>query len=794
MVRSFTFILLFVSSITSFSQEADTAQYAEVRNLVAFYEYMLNTVGANKSYTRDKEVVIRESYKKIFQSGDVQIEDDLMDDRTVITNKDVTAYLRDVDFFFQDIRFDFSDIIISHSERPNGEKYFLAEFESSINGITLEGNPYKRNGKRFLEVNINEQDSDLKIVSIYSTKMSREKELINWWNSLSFGWISIFEKLVPFDSINNEVLLKIASIDSLDLSGNQFILDLEPLSALKDLVYLDISDSKIDELNAIRYAAQLKGLKANNTLIKDISVLQYFEGLKELEIANTAVTDITVLTKTKSLVSLNLSNTQPGSFEALSHLKNLKTLNLSGTPVTSLAVLGKIEIENLDVSQTPLSTTAYFTNIPALKSVNLSETQITDLKGLKGHPTIECIAINKTVISDLSPLEENVALRKVYADFTSIKKEQAASFMAGKPQVVVVTNSQELETWWTALSGKWKSTLSAAFGKEPKTKEELVRLINIDSLSLADQGLSNSSPLINFGRLNYLDISGNSFANLDFLEEITSLKTLKAESIPTIEISGVRYASGLEWISFKNTHIDTIEPLYTLNKLSYLDLSSSNILEIDIKSLLDVNAEIVVIYNTSALVVWYDTLSIDWKGQFSLENVDAISLHRLTQSRTLTINHAPISSLKPLQAFINLRDITLVNVRLSSLSELSTHTKLESITYENGPLRTLEGIANLKNLKHLDVSNTAIEDLRPIETMVSLQKLDCSGTSIKNFKGISKLVNLEEIDASNTRVWKLTRLYGLNKLKKLICYNTRLSQPDIDDFKVTFKDCEITFY
>lgn len=794
MIRSLTIILLLFFSISSYSQETDTTQYAEVRNLVAFYEYMLNTVGSSKSYTRDKEVVIRESYKKIFKNNDVQIEDDLLDDRTVITNKDVTAYLRDVDFFFQDISFDFSDINISDSERPNGEKYFVAEFESTINGISLEGDPYKKTGKRFIEVNINEVDSDLKIVSIYSTKMSREKELSNWWNSLSFGWISIFENLVPFDSINNDVLLKIASIDSLDLSGNQFILDIEPLSALKDLVYLDISDSKIDELNSIRYAARLKGLKANNTLIKDISVLQYFEGLKQLEIANTSVTDITVLTKTKSLVSLNLSRIKPSSYEALSHLKELKTLNLSGTDITSLAVLGKIAIESLDVSQTPLTTTAYFTNIPELKSVDLSETEITDLKGFKDHAAIESIAINKTIVNDLSPLEKNKSVKKIYADFSGIQKEQAATFMINNPGVVVITNSQELENWWTTLPAQWKKTLSDAFGKEPKSKEELVRLINLDSLNLSGQGLSTSAPLKNFSRLTSLNISGNAFSDLDFLSEMPSLKTFKAEDIPSLRIAGVGQLSGVEWISFKNSGVDNIKPLHSLNKLTYLDLSGTETTEDDVKSLLDSNAEITIIYNTSSLLDWYNSLSKDWKSQFNLKDANEESLHKLTQSRSLTINNAPIGSLDALGAFINLRTITLINVRLISLSELNTHAKLESITYENGPLQTLEGITSLKNLKHLDVSNTAVDDLRPIETMTSLKKLDFSGTGIKNFKGISELINLEEIDASNTGVWKLTRLYGLNKLKKLVCYNTRLSQSDIDDFKVTFQECDITYY
>ena len=72
----------------------------KVKDVVAFFELLLNTLGSNSTSARDKEIVITESYAKIFRDDKVQVEDDLDENRSVITNKDIVAYLKDVDFFF----------------------------------------------------------------------------------------------------------------------------------------------------------------------------------------------------------------------------------------------------------------------------------------------------------------------------------------------------------------------------------------------------------------------------------------------------------------------------------------------------------------------------------------------------------------------------------------------------------------------------------------------------------------------------------------------------------------------
>ena len=82
-----------------------------------------------------KEVLITESYSKIFRDSKVQIEDDLDEARDVITNKDVVAYLKDVDFFFQDVRFEFVIEHIEQGTNGKGETFYKVSTTRNLNHV-----------------------------------------------------------------------------------------------------------------------------------------------------------------------------------------------------------------------------------------------------------------------------------------------------------------------------------------------------------------------------------------------------------------------------------------------------------------------------------------------------------------------------------------------------------------------------------------------------------------------------------------------------------------------------------
>jgi hypothetical protein len=194
---------------------------AKVKDIIAFLEYVLNTLGSSETPSRDKDVLITESYTKIFRDAKVQVEDDLDENRKVITNKDVVAYLKDVDFFFADVKFEFTIDNIKGSTNANGTYFYKVSTRRNLKGTTTDGKPINNTIPRFIEVNYNPNDQDLKIVSIYTKEFDEKEAFTKWWNELSYEWHAIFmRRLNLTDSVTLDDIRNVAAIEALDLSNN----------------------------------------------------------------------------------------------------------------------------------------------------------------------------------------------------------------------------------------------------------------------------------------------------------------------------------------------------------------------------------------------------------------------------------------------------------------------------------------------------------------------------------------------------------------------------------------------
>lgn len=790
-----SFLLIAFLPKSVLAQASDSSRYDEVRGLINFYQYMLNTVGDAKTPARDKEVIITDSYQKIFQNNHVQIEDDLSSDRSAIVNKDVSAYLRDVDFFFQKVKFTFDGIKVTSGDRPDGTTYYTAQFIEQIDGVSIDASPYKTAINRFVEINLDESNYDLKIVSVYTTKVSRDKELRNWWESLSYEWTKIFKAYVPFNEINKATLEKIAAIDSLNLSGNQLISDITPLIALKDLRYLNLNDTRVSDLSPLRYAAFLKQLNVANTQVQDISILQYFEGLRKLNVSNNRVSDIKSIEKLQLLEDLNLSGTQVYQFSIIKGLTELKSLNLSQTNFGDMTQLsGLSKLQQLVISRSGVINLNGIRGCSSLISLDISETAVKDLAPVSALKQLEEIRINQTSVSELIPLSGLTKLKRVYADYSGVTEASAGAFMKKNPKAIVFINSEKILDWWNVLEANWKELLSKKMGTKKPSREQLIKLLNTDSLDLSNELLVNSAPLKKFKRLSYLNVSKNLFSDLSFTVEIAELQVLVAQRLPITNCAGLELNKQLLQLDLSESQVSDISHLSSLSKLQLVNLDQTNVSESGILEMIQNNPGSIVIYQTDALMSWWEDLSGNWKQAFGLKKIDAFSLHQLTQSAKVSVNNLPVTSLEALQKFRVLRELELSNTGIASLAELSNHISIEKLTCKNGPLIDLKGVEHLYQLKSIDISNTAVKDLKPLFQLDALTEINCSGTNLKRLSGLSQLKNLQILNISNTRVWQLERLYDIRSLKSLVCYNTRIRDTKIAEFKSQIPECEVTYY
>src|SRR6478736_1081847 len=301
-----------VSEPAPAKEKADpAASEKRVKDIVTFLEFVLNTLGNGNTSTRDKDVLISESYSKIFRDAKVQIEDDLDDERGVVTNKDVVAYLKDINFFFRDVKFEFTIDKIDQGTTSGNNNFYKVSLHRNLSGTTVDSKAVNNSIPRFIEVNFNPKDQDLKIVSIYTHEINEKDALRNWWSQLSYEWQTVFKKKINVtDTASLSDIKRIAAIEELSLSNNTYIQSFEPLSQLKNLKILELSFTGINDLSPIRNLTELYELNVSNTLIKDIAPLKYSSNLKKLNISNTEVSDITLVQRMSQLNTLNLSGTK----------------------------------------------------------------------------------------------------------------------------------------------------------------------------------------------------------------------------------------------------------------------------------------------------------------------------------------------------------------------------------------------------------------------------------------------------------------------------------------------------
>jgi hypothetical protein len=795
-------VIALALTLPSFSQEVDsTAQRREVEGLVSFYKYLLNTVGSKNSSARDKEVIITQSFKKAFRDDRVQIEDDLDDDRAVVTNKDVQAYLQDVDFFFEDVRFEFEDINIEYQEGDQGLHYYKVSFNSSLSGTQIDGQGITRTQERFIEINYDEVADDLKIVSVYTTKVDRMEELRLWWDRLSLSWKELFLTKVPMqDSVSDVFLQKVASIDSLDLSGGEFFLDLNPVSELRMLKYLDMSNSSIFSMEPIRSLSELTHLDASNTVIDRLDYLRYCSNLSYLDLSHTSVKEIDILANFPELKQLNMASTEVKNFEVFSQLKNLERLDVSNTAFQNSAVLmGLDRLEEVNLGNTALSQWSEV-ELPALLQLDLSHTLIEDLGPLSKLGSLMELNLNNTKVSSLGSLNGHASLEKIQCNDTEVSDEQAAGFMSQNLRIIVLTNADQLQEWWQSLSDHWKTALRtrAQLSTNP-SQENLVRLVNTDSLDLSGENLLDGEPLARFSRLRFLDVSGNLFTNIDFASDLRLLKVFQADGLPIDDLTPLANLAELEAATIKTKTVQDIQPLSSVKSLLVLNVDENGLSDSAIVELLDTNPDLVIIYKSDTLQRWWGGLNITWKEVLSEtynlgSKPSTFDLHKMIEAEELVLENKAITDLDPTEAFIRLSSLRLLNLPIVDLCPITAQNSLKKLEVIGCPLEDIEPISLLENLQSLSVSNTSVKTLKPLKTLRMLKELDASGTNIKNLKGLAELYQLETLNLSNTRIWKLERLYEIETINTIICFNTRLRQHKVDAYKSINPDCVITYY
>ncbi len=844
---------LLCSGVVSYAQKKNTLSKEEIANyesqigqMITYLQETLNFIGDSIATAKEKETVFTESYLKIFASDKVQIEDDLDEQRQTPINKDVQAYLKDIDFFFDNATFAFNIQNVANAAKDDGTIFFKVNMTRTLTGTTITGTPVNNVRNRFVEINLDRKNNDLKIASVYTTKLNEKEELCNWWNSLTYNWKELLGKeiviadgimlsqismvnptdyivaqpvLNPLDSTvmkweeittksNIDVLFSqlkaITQRQSLDVSNNPSIFTLEPLSELTELNFLNISNTKVSDISPLRNASKLTKLIANHTEINDLSPLKYDIVLKELDVANTFVYDLSVLNALVNLEKIDFSNTLVSRFEDLSPFVALTHINASGCRVADITPVSGFEhLLCLDISQTAVVDIMPLSNLKALQSLNISGTSINNLLALSDMENLKEVSISNTRISDLTPLKPHKRISKIYCDNSGVTVTEASAFTKENPSALVIYDTKALKTWWDELPIYWKSIFAqqVKLNTDPST-EELHHIINMTALDLSgNQYLQNLIPVSRLTNLRSLNISHTEITGLTPLSGMSNLEELNVEYTYVSNLGPLENMPSLKTLNISGTPVNDLSPLANNNNIDLIVADSTSISDRHVVALKSKQPKVTVIYQTRKLNEWWSYLDDSWKDIFRNHvpykgvNPSPIELQKIVDLRDINIDtNVPVQTLEPISKFIWLEILSAGNQGLHDLLPLQNKKYLKELYLQNNPIDDLKALASDTAMQVLNVENTQVDDLASLANMQHLRIINASGTEIRSLKPLSNLQELEELLINNTSVKHLSPIEDIASLKVLKVYNTRVRNKTIQKLQEKRIDVNIVYY
>lgn len=807
MKRLVLFAILFFSCQSIFAQNneltsAEIEEYSgQIQMMVRYLEETFSFIGNPEATAQEKDIIFKESYAKIFLDDEVQIEDDLDDNRSTYINKDVQAYLKDIDFFFKDVKFTFKIDEIKPQTNENGDTYFKVTMMRTLAGHNIVGDTVNNSCKRFMEVNIDPAKKDLKIASMYTTKPNETEELRTWWNRMSAAWKlffgegqivhiyrdqvvivddSLVESTVPYDMPRLYArLTSFTKTTDVDISGNKLIHSLDPLYELSELQNFNCSNTDVDDISPIRNLNKLNRLDISNTAIKSISDLRYTNDIRVLKLANLDLDDISIIEMYTQLTDLDISGTKVTSLDSIELPQSLRYLNISNTAISDLKPIEHLEnLQLLIIDNTPV-------------------TDLTPVANLSRLNELQC---RNTNIGDLMPLKDMTHLVRIYCDNTLIDSEKAAEFKRENSGVMVIYETKALQDWWEGLPMAWKQVLASQNNTsiEP-SPEELHIIISMKSLTL-NTTFDNAAPVERLTSLERLSIEGTGITDLTPLHGLHNLKYLNLRLTNVDDLTPLENLGNLLEINIEYTKVANLAPLCNIKSLAIVKADRSSVNDEQVFKLRTAVPTVTVIYQTDSLRNWWNTLDANWRDVFrdivAMDtNPTAEQLQGVADIEEITVDtKTMITSLEPLTKLMFLKKLSIKDNHITDLSPLSSMKMLKELHIDGNALSDILALATVTSLEVLSIENTRITDLNPLENMKKLRVLDIANSSVKNIKVLAQCTTLEELDISNTSVRSLAPVANLESLKYIKAIGSRVRAKEIGKLRAARPELNILYH
>jgi Leucine-rich repeat (LRR) protein len=838
-LRSLFIVLSLIISLPLASQQeqlptADMEEYShQTEQLIEFLRETLNFIGQPGATVQEKEIIINESYLKFFQDAQVQIEDDLDENREIPINKDVQAYLKDVDFFFRQVHFSFEIEKIDQMVNQYGDLFFRVELNRQLSGVTVQGDSLNNRQKRFIEINLDPFRKELKIASIYTSGLNEREELRNWWNTMPMAWKRYFgEGVMLNDSLSFDRVFSLApegavvmrpatmirrdtvmvmGADTLSMAYQHLLHGRPPDTLLfrKDTLNVFLPDTLVTNMSQVHTILNrfTKKTEVNISYKQQFTTLEPLAQLTDLRIvdfSHTPIHDLLPLRNLNQLDAIYMSGSLVDNLTPLRYSVNIKEIYCFDTPVDDLSPLSAFrKLEKLYCFNTAVTSLDALRNLTEMIALRVGNTNVSDLEPLSNLLKLRLLDVSQTTISDLSPLANHKELQMLAFDETKVTSLEPLRDLAAL-SIIQFSNTPVSDL--SPLDGK--NTSRRIYCDNTGVGSEMaIRFMRNNQGSLVifeTEELSawwNSLPIYWKALLSEQTGKPQNPGTED-LHEIINIKRLDLSGNRFLQnLQPVGRLANLNYLSLKQTEIVDLTPLIGLNALAELDLSDTRISDLtplnSLIALEQLNIERTRVENLDPLVnlsglrlVFADNSRLDRGAveQFKLAVPHALVIFQTselqqwwknlpTMWRDIFESYVPLNTNPtPIQlhTITELRQIELEGIQFNTLEPLRKLPYLEKLVFGTTSINDLQALAANKQLTHLELPNNPVSNLTPLNSLTNLEVLNIENTPVSDLSAISQLNALRILNISGTQLRNLKALTDLTSLEDLSFYNTRI--------------------
>ena len=224
-------------------------------------------------------------------------------------------------------------------------------------------------------------------------------------------------------------------------------------------------------------------------------------------------------------------------------------------------------LTNLYIGGNLITDISPLANLTSLKRLGMIQNQITDINALASLVNLEYLRLAINPITNLCPLESLIKLNDVDIEIPPSLIPDANLRAAVRAALGIETN-----TCVTIDAMKDLTTLNASrLGIVSLAGLEYA--INLESLSIRNNRISDLTPLANLTNLTYLSIDGNIIiTDISPLANLLSLKRLEASQNRIRDISVLSGLVNLEYLRLAVNPITDTSPLISLPELIDVDI------------------------------------------------------------------------------------------------------------------------------------------------------------------------------------------------------------------------------